>query len=219
MPRVSGDYYENKKKQIIDAAWRVCTAKPVTSVEMKDIIAETGFSHGVIYRYYKDLDEVLHDLVITINRQYRIDGRLDEILGGKADWQTKIRDVCSLLASQITEAGIDVLKISIYSDMFAMSDPERALAIASKIGRDEQSPLLSLVSVMSTFLSKTIKENNFTPVRSVDEIIQFMIVTYHGAQTGYVLSGCFNAEQVEGKYRPESMFSCLADSVISLIQG
>ena len=67
MPKVSDEYIANKRKEIVDAAFRVCTKKPINSVEMKDIIEEAGFSHGVIYRYYKDLDEVLTDLVITIN--------------------------------------------------------------------------------------------------------------------------------------------------------
>ena len=40
MPRVSADYYENKKKEIIEAMYRVCAKKPVTSVVMKDVIEE-----------------------------------------------------------------------------------------------------------------------------------------------------------------------------------
>ena len=80
MPKVSEEYYKNKRKEIVDAAYRVCTRKPISSVEMKDIIEETGFSHGVIYRYYKDLDEVFKDLVITINSENKIDDRLEEIL-------------------------------------------------------------------------------------------------------------------------------------------
>ena len=80
MPKVSDEYFEQKRKEIVDAAYRVCMKKPITSVEMKDIIAETGFSHGVIYRYYSELDEVLQDLVIRINRSNRIDERLMEIL-------------------------------------------------------------------------------------------------------------------------------------------
>ena len=55
MPKVSEEYYKQKRREIIDAAYRVCARKPITSIDMKDIIAETGFSHGVIYRYYKDL--------------------------------------------------------------------------------------------------------------------------------------------------------------------
>lgn len=46
MSRVTEEYYEMKKKEIIDAAYRVCLKKPITAIEMKDIIAEAGFSHG-----------------------------------------------------------------------------------------------------------------------------------------------------------------------------
>ena len=77
MPKVTEEYIEKKRKEIVEAAYKVCVHKPITSIEMKDIIEETGFSHGAIYRYYKDLDEVLKDLVITINSQNKIDDRLD----------------------------------------------------------------------------------------------------------------------------------------------
>ncbi len=102
MPKVSEEYYKNKRREIVDAAYRVCTRKPITSVEMKDIIEETGFSHGVIYRYYKDLDEVLKDLVITINSENKIDDRLDEILA-KANpdkWEQTIYDITRINGSR-----------------------------------------------------------------------------------------------------------------------
>ncbi|MCR5153458.1 MAG: TetR/AcrR family transcriptional regulator [Lachnospiraceae bacterium] len=80
MPRVTEEYYEMKKKEIIDAAYRVCLKKPITSIEMKDVIAEAGFSHGVIYRYYKYLDEILSDMVIRINTDNRVDKMVEKIL-------------------------------------------------------------------------------------------------------------------------------------------
>lgn len=221
MPRVTEEYYEKKRREIVDAAYRVCTRKPITSVEMKDIIAETGFSHGVIYRYYKDLDEVLKDLVITINGENKIDNRLDEILA-KADpdeWETTVYDICSMLADQMKTVGTDLLKVSIYSDMLAMTDPERAMNIAQRLGKDEQSPLLYATVVTEKFLNDVIRHNGLKPVSSVDEIIQFMIVNYHGIQTGYVLTECFKMPHVEGRYRPEDMFRNLAKSVILMMGG
>ena len=46
---------------------------------------------------------------------------------------------------------------------------------------------------------------------SVGEILQFIIASYHGIQTGYVLANCYDAEQLRGQYDPGQMFSCLAD--------
>ena len=221
MPKVSEEYYEKKRKEIIDAAYRVCVRKPITSVEMKDIISETGFSHGVIYRYYKDLDEVLKDLVITINANNTIDEKLDAILKkAKPDqWEKTIRAICRMLADQMKEVGTDLLKVSIYSDMMAMADPERAMNIAQRLGKDEQSPLLYATEATGRFLTEIIRKNKLKPVTSVDEILQFMIVTYHGVQTGYVLTECFKVPHVEGKYKPEDMFDQLARSVILMLGG
>lgn len=221
MPKVTDEYYEKKKQEIIDAAYRVCVRKPVTSVEMKDVIAETGFSHGVVYRYYKNLDDLLRDLVIRINRNNRMSERLNAIVKerGACEWRSVIQNVCSMLADYLKEVGIDLLKISNYCDMLAMSDPKRVNEIAGKIGKEDGSPLLELVSVMAGYLSEAITENSLRPKHSIEEIIQFFIASYHGIQTGYVLSNCYESEQLQGKYDPEQMFSCLADAVISMMDA
>lgn len=221
MPKVSEDYYEKKKQEIIDAAYRVCARKPITSVEMKDVIAETGFSHGVVYRYYKDLDDVLRDLVVQINRENAMGGKLHAIVDGKAaaEWKTVIREICDMLADYLKEVGTDILKISQYCDMLAMSDPGRVKEIAGKIRKEESSPLLELVPVLGIYLTDVIQKNVLEPKHSLDEIIQFIIASYHGIQTGYVLANCYDAEQLEGKYDPKAMFSCLADSVILMLSS
>ena len=221
MPKVSEEYYENKRREIIGAAYRVCTRKPITSIEMKDIIAETGFSHGVIYRYYKDIDEIFKDLVITINSENKIDERLDAIIA-KADpdkWEQTIYDICQMLSDYIKEVGTDLLKVSIYGDMLAMSDPERAMNIAKRLGKDVQSPLLYATEVMTDYLTKVIKHNKLKPAVSVDQIIQFFIVNYHGIQSGYVLTECFKAEHIEGKYKIDDMYKNLATSVVLMMGG
>ena len=221
MPKVSEEYYEKKRREIIDAAYRVCVRKPITSIEMKDIIAETGFSHGVIYRYYKDLDEVFKDLIITINSENRIDGRLEEILARSdiKDWEKTIYEICAMLAAYMREVGTDMLKVSIYGDMLAMSDPERAMRISARLGKDELSPLLYATQVMTEFLTRIVTENKLKPATTVDEIMQFFIVNYNGIQSGYVLSECFKTEHIEGKYKPEDLYRNLAASVVLMLGG
>ena len=221
MPRVTDEYYEKKRREIIDAAYRVCVRKPITSVDMKDIIAEAGFSHGVIYRYYKELDEIIRDLVITINESNKIDNQLDSILNDAdlSDWKNAITSIFKMLSEYLTKAGVDILKLSIYSDLLAMSDPERAFKIAERLGKEDQSPLVYLVTALTKYLKKVIKANDLKPSRSVDEMMQFVIVTYQGIQSGYVLAECFKTPQLINKYKPKKMFSCLAESVICMMEG
>lgn len=221
MPRVSDDYYEKKKKEIIDAAYRVCVRKPITSVVMSDVIAETGFSHGVVYKYYKDLDDVLCDLVVAINSENKMDEQIEAILSNakSKEWQVVIRELCNMMSDHMKATKMDVHKISLYSDMLAMSDPERVNRIAGKIGKDNSSPLLILVSSMYEFLCNIIQDKELKPKKGIDEIIEFMIATYHGIQTGYVLSASYDADQLKGKYDPGKMFSCLAESIILMMGG
>ena len=72
---------------------------------MKDIIDETGFSHGLIYKYYKDLDEVLRDLVIKINLQNKLDEKLDAIIESNESkisrWKSVIREICGMLSQHV----------------------------------------------------------------------------------------------------------------------
>ncbi|HAK68206.1 MAG TPA: hypothetical protein DCM57_00930 [Treponema sp.] len=221
VPRVKEEYFENKRREIVDAAYRVCARKPITSIDMKDIIDEAGFSHGVIYKYYKDLDEVLLDLVRRINEDNRLNDKIISIFGqqDKKNWEEIIRDVCAMLADYMIQVGPDVLKISIYANMMAVSEPERAERIAGKLQKNETSPLIELISALSVFMKKVVSKNKLKPVKSISKILEYMVAAYHGIQTGYVLSNCYHAEQVIGKYKPKEMFSCLAESVILMING
>ena len=221
MPRVTEEYYEMKKKEIIDAAYRVCLKKPITSVEMKDVITEAGFSHGVIYRYYKDLDEILSDMVIRINTENRMDEKVEKIFSEAEteNGEKGIRNICSSLSDYLQKVGFDLLKVSIYCDVLAMSDPERVLKMAEKLGNNVQSPLLYLTNRLSEYLTDAIKKNKLKPVKSIKDIMEFFIASYHGIETGYVLAESYKAEHIRGNYKPDDMLSCLAESMILMMGG
>lgn len=46
--------------------------------------------------------------------------------------------------------------------------------------------------------------------------MQFVVASYQGIQTAYVLSECYESSQLKNKYRPKKMFGCLAESVIAM---
>lgn len=55
MPKMNQDYFEQKRRKILDAAYVVCMQKPMHEVSMRDIISESGLSQGGIYRYFQTL--------------------------------------------------------------------------------------------------------------------------------------------------------------------
>ena len=81
MPKVTQEYIENKKKFIVNAAYQVCLRKPVEMVTMMDVIEETGLSQGGIYRFYKDLDEILSDVIAGMRMNYSIVDDMEQLIG------------------------------------------------------------------------------------------------------------------------------------------
>ena len=103
MPKVSEEYFRTKRKEIVDAAYRVCIRKSISAVELKDVIAETGMSHGAIYRYFKDLDEIIGAMIVQVNSEspYIEDvNRIFDDSEGRLPIQI-IKELCRFLYNQI----------------------------------------------------------------------------------------------------------------------
>lgn len=221
MPKVTEEYYEKKKSEILDAAYKVFTTKPITSVVMKDIIAETGFSHGVVYKYYKNLDDILVDLVIKMNSQSTLPEKVTALLSNakEKDWQKIIRKTCTILSDDLIGTDLAVLNFSIYCDALTIGDPERVLKMGERIKGEYSSPLTVPIAMMTEYLGKVIETEKLRPTMSVEEIIQFIIVTYSGIQNDYALSQALKTPEMEGQYAPDVMFSFLAEAVIGVLKG
>ena len=63
MPKVSEEYFEGKRKIILDAALKVFSKKPSYTVSMKDIIKESKLSQGGVYKYYSNIDDIIISLI------------------------------------------------------------------------------------------------------------------------------------------------------------
>ena len=113
MPRVSEEYFEKKKQMIVDAAYSVCLRKPVEMVTMSDVIEEAGLSLGGIYRFYKDLDEVLCDMVTRMRLDYNFIDKFEKL---KSIENPNINDMiykfCDILGDTMEKHLMDIQKIN-----------------------------------------------------------------------------------------------------------
>ena len=80
MPKVNEEYFEEKRNQILDAAFAVCNRKPAYDVTMSDIVAETGLSQGGVYKYFGNIDSVLAALIDRANTQGNYFGVIDKVM-------------------------------------------------------------------------------------------------------------------------------------------
>jgi AcrR family transcriptional regulator len=59
MPKVTEEYLDTRKQQIIDAAYRCFSRKGLHQTTMRDIYAESGLSAGAVYRYFKSKEDII----------------------------------------------------------------------------------------------------------------------------------------------------------------
>lgn len=196
MARVSKEYYEFRKREIIDAALKVCEQKTVSSMTMQDIIDATGFSQGAIYRYYKNIDEILTDLLSRIHiEQYESIDKLNETITSKYDEiaalrglplnketiekrrayvAAVIREIHELWADELTKFMYPHKKIEFEFLVLANNYPERARDIFPKVieGKD--------INLMFSELAKEIEDGVITPRISLEEFRKYNDAVYHG---------------------------------------
>ena len=59
MPKVSEEYKEARRQEILDAAIRCFSRNGFHKTTMQDIYDESGLSPGAVYRYFKSKDDMI----------------------------------------------------------------------------------------------------------------------------------------------------------------
>ena len=65
MPKVSEEHREQRRAQILEAAWRCFQRHGVQATTMEQIMAESGLSASAMYRYFKGQDDIVRAAVAT----------------------------------------------------------------------------------------------------------------------------------------------------------
>ena len=218
MPKVTQEYFDNKRKKIVECAYQVCLRKPVEMVTISDVIAETGLSQGGIYRFYKDLDEILSDMITNMRRDYDITGRLDEAVADKtASFEVITRRICRVLGEAMEAHLMDIQKINFDLTVLAINEPERAEKIIKNVkGKGNMD---HLAKVIFPYLFKASAEHRLEPIHDPMELYQFISSAYVGIETNCILTACYGKAPMQTETRPGAMFDILATTIILLFGG
>ena len=218
MPKVTQEYFDNKRRKIVECAYQVCLRKPVEMVTISDVIAETGLSQGGIYRFYKDLDEILSDMITNMRRDYDIAGRLDEAVADKtASFEVITRRICRVLGEAMEAHLMDIQKINFDLTVLAINEPERAEKIIKNVkGKGNMD---HLAKVIFPYLFKASAEHRLEPIHDPMELYQFISSAYVGIETNCILTACYGKAPMQTETRPGAMFDILATTIILLFGG
>ena len=218
MPKVTQEYIENKKKLIVDAAYKVCLRKPVEMVTMMDVIEETGLSQGGIYRFYKDLEEILSDVIAGMRMNYNIIDEVERLFSDKEklSFEEGVHKIFDILADVMEKHLMDIQKINFDLTVLAINEPERAEKIIGGIKGQSSFGYLSTVALPNLF--KKCEEKKYKLRDKPENIANFISSAYTGIEMNCILTACYKAP-MGAHCKPRPLFETLAKSIIYLCGG
>lgn len=219
MPKVSEEYFANKKQMIVDAAYRVCLRKPVEMVTMMDVIEETGLSQGGIYRFYKDLDEILCDMISGMRSDFNIIDDIENIFAekDKLSFAESVHKVFDVLADVMEEHLMDIQKINFDLTVLAINEPERAEKIVGGIKGRGNFEYLATVALPTLMKGSQVMNMQFRD--DPKKIVNFISSAYVGIEMNCILTACYRKAPMSADCKPRPLFDTLARTVIYLCGG
>ena len=217
MPKVSEEYFEKKKKAIVDAAYRVCLRKPVEMITMMDVIEETGLSQGGIYRFYKDLDEILCDVIAGMRTDFNIIDDIEKVFEDNNSFSKSVHKVFDILAATMEEHLLDIQKINFDLTVLAINEPERAQKIVGGIKGRGNFEYLATVALPTLLKGSPGVKGGFRD--DPKKIADFISSAYVGIEMNCILTACYKRAPMGADCKPGPLFDTLARTVIYLCGG
>lgn len=215
MPKVTEEYIIKKKKMITDAAYELCLQKTVSTVTMQDIIDRTGLSQGGIYRFYKDIDDILSDMIRHMRERVSIKGKIDEILSQK-DYlpPSEINNrLFEMLAEFMSSELMGIEKIDFELSVLAMNMPKRIDKIMKNLPEVGNMEYLTIRTM--EYFKEQIECGRIHPRVNAEELLAFISSSYGGIQMHCIVNHCYRHERnpLTALYQPQILLGTLAKTV------
>lgn len=187
MPKVSEEYFIQKRNEIIDSAYKIALEKPIISMTLMDVREEAGMARGAIYRYYDSLDQILADLIIRVNKNNSYVEDIKKIFdkSGNATPAKVFKKLADFLFEYITSREIDVFSLEIQFDILCIIDPERVKNIMALAGKNANESVAILVTSLADYIEAEKKKGTIRPVLKTDDLINYLMTIYKAVAMQY----------------------------------
>ncbi|WP_430487568.1 TetR/AcrR family transcriptional regulator [Priestia flexa] len=175
MPKVSQEYIEKKKAEILDVARKVCNEKSIHDVSMRDIVIATGMSQGGVYKYFANIDEIFSGLLNEETLNSQVKAKVDEIYASDVPPVQKLEKFLFYIGEYMEHSLLN--KGTIFYKLMDLYSryPDRYEKVKDQL--HEVSNLEYLQKQFQRFLTKNISENVFNPSLSIENVVT-LITTY-----------------------------------------
>lgn len=175
-PKVTEEYKEQRRREILEAATRVFARKGFEPATMKDIVEESGKSFGGVYMYYSNTKDILKDLLSLSDKQV-IDVFPDVSLPA---WE-RIKWMLEMQRTLLGESINPLFAIGYEYFITAWRDEERAAQLQIRFSE--------MVEWIAEVIREGIRSGEFNPLYQVEDIVELMISTLEGIRFNRVYLG------------------------------
>lgn len=216
MPKVTPDYFDQKKERILNAALDVCKRKPLFQITMKDIIRETGISQGGIYRYYKSIDEILVAVMnkSALDRHYG--ERINHLVDNSKTASAAVAALFDFLADYI-QANTDTLG-KFHFELLALVayEPERikTISLQNTHVNDTQYFMKRLIEV----IKNGVDTEEFKPDLPLNDILDFVSSAIDGIVMDNIFYHCYKVPASENGLDVFDLIETLKKAVLCLLR-
>lgn len=210
MPKVSEEYLEAKKLEIIDAAYRVALRKSISSMTLMDVREEAGMARGAIYRYYDNLDDVLIALIEKINRDNSYIEEVQKIFSKQDSLSPDklLKRVCDFLYSYLISREMDIHSLSLQFDIFCIHEPERVKEMLAK-AEIPNNNFSYLMQNLYEYIKNQTKSGQLHPVMPAKKLIDYFFTIYKGIQFQYTLEEKMGTDSYDAKAMINAMYKTM----------
>jgi len=219
MPKVKDEYITDKRNFILECTGEILKEKPLYLITMRDIIKKAGFSQGVIYRYYANLDEIYVDYINKHTNDCLLEQRVDSLVSSEQT-ETDILAGCLMLLGEYIEELVQSVVGKTFFELVVLysGDPEKRNAIFPRL-KLKQSLEYAQRKTMEYAMCNVAK-GVFQPQLPIPSILRFVSVFIDGIAHNAVYNTVEDGDRDSG---PEAgisaMFQLLAKIVISYMEA
>ncbi len=214
MPKVTEEYLAEKRNYILECTGQILKEKPLYTITMRDIIKKAGFSHGIIYHYYANLDEIYVDYINKNTTCDLLEQNIDTLLSSEQT-EKEILSGCMITMGEYIEELLNSVggRTCFELMVFYAYDFEKRATVYPRL-KFKQSLEYAQRKIVEYTLSN-VEKGVFKPQIPVDSIIMFASCFIDG------IAQSVATETAEGEGSlvdiPE-MFKTLAKAMIGFLE-
>ena len=214
MPKVTDEYLTEKRNYILDCTSEILKEKPLYLITMRDIIKKAGFSQGIIYHYYANLDEIYVDYINKNTTFHFLEQNIDTLLSSDRTEKEILFDCIAAMGKYIEELLKSVGgKTCFELTVFYAYDVEKRAAVFPRLNFKQS--LGYAQNKIVEYILCNVEKGVFSPQIPIRSIIMFVSSFIDGIAQSVAASAVGSDDNPEDV---TEMFQTLAKAVIGFME-